>query len=166
MAEIVHEAVRAALDAGADYADARLRRTSREDLALRNGRPSEVSAPDDAGLGLRVLVDGTWGFAAAPGDASALRRSGVHKSPRPKPSPRPSSHSAEPEESLPGRIESMGPGKNVLVPSNFVREDTGTHETLKILDDSTDASHDEGGFDPYNTGGFDRSRNWDKRFGK
>lgn len=102
----------------------------------------------------------------ATGDASALRRSGMHKSPRPKPSPRRRPQSAELEESLPGRIESLGPGKNVLVRSNYVREDTGTHETLKILDDPTDASRDEAGFDPYNTGGFDRSRNWDKRFGK
>ena len=103
---------------------------------------------------------------SAVGDPPVLHRSGMHKSPRPKPSSRPSPERAEADEGLPGRIESLGPGKNVLVRSNDVREDTGTHETLKILDDSSDASSDETGFDPYNTGGFDRSRNWDKRFGK
>ena len=62
-----------------------------------------------------------------------------------------------------GRIEDAGPGKNVLVRSKYVREDTGTHETLKILDDSVFDNDDEAGMDPYNTGQFDRSRNWDKR---
>ena len=62
-----------------------------------------------------------------------------------------------------GRIESTGPGKNVLIRNKFVREDTGTHETLKILDDSMLDTEEAEGFDPYNTGQFDRSRNWDKR---
>ena len=57
-------------------------------------------------------------------------------------------------------------GKNVLIRNKFLREDTGTHETLKILDDSIVDSGEETGIDPYNTGGFDRSKNWDKRFGK
>ena len=59
--------------------------------------------------------------------------------------------------------EDLGPGKNVLIRNRFVREDTGTHETLKILDDSMIETDEETGFDPYNTGNFDRSRNWDKR---
>ncbi len=67
---------------------------------------------------------------------------------------------------LQGRIESMGPGKNVLIRNRFVREDSGTHETLKILDDSMVDSGEETGLDPYNTGSFDRSKNWDHRFRK
>lgn len=63
-----------------------------------------------------------------------------------------------------GHIEDSGPGKNVLIRNKFVREETGTHETLTILDDSLVDSGEEAGIDPYNTGGFDRSRNWDKRF--
>lgn len=59
-----------------------------------------------------------------------------------------------------------GPGKNVLIRNKFVREETATHETLKILDDSLVDSVEEAGLDPYNTGGFDRSKNWDRRFGK
>jgi len=62
------------------------------------------------------------------------------------------------------RIENIGPGKNVLIRNKYVREDTGTHETLKILDDSMLDSGDEDGIDPYNSGEFDRSKNWDKRF--
>lgn len=56
--------------------------------------------------------------------------------------------------------------KNVLIRNKFVREDTGTHETLKILDDSLVDSGEEPGIDPYNTGGFDRSKNWNNRFRK
>ncbi len=69
-------------------------------------------------------------------------------------------------EDMSGEIESLGPGKNVLIRNKYVREDTGTHETLKILDDSLVDSGEETGIDPYNTGGFDRSRNWDTRFRK
>lgn len=63
-----------------------------------------------------------------------------------------------------GKIEDNGPGKNVLVRNKFLREETGTHETLTILDDSIVDSGEETGIDPYNSGRFDRSRNWDKRF--
>ena len=65
------------------------------------------------------------------------------------------------------RIESLGPGKNVLIRNKYVREDTGTHETLKIIDEDTLLdTGEETGIDPYNTGGFDRSKNWDTRFRK
>lgn len=64
------------------------------------------------------------------------------------------------------KIESQGPGKNVLVRGKYHREDTGTHETLKIIDESLGEGDDGGGIDPYNTGQFDRSKNWDKRFRK
>jgi len=70
------------------------------------------------------------------------------------------------DDELSGDVESQGPGKNVLIRNKFVREDTGTHETLKILDDSLVDSGEEPGLDPYNTGEFDRSKNWDRRFGK
>ncbi len=70
------------------------------------------------------------------------------------------------ENPLSGTIEDGGPNKNVLIRNKYVREDTGTHETLKILDDSLVDSGEEPGIDPYNTGGFDRSKNWNNRFRK
>lgn len=70
------------------------------------------------------------------------------------------------EPGLNGRIEEMGPGKNVLIRNKYIREDTGTHETLTILDDASISTDEETGIDPYNTGQFDRSKNWDKRFRK
>ena len=109
-----------------------------------------------------------------PAVAPDLHKSGQHAAQRkPQPTktarkevPRRTPEFVEADEVLSGRIESNGPGKNVLIRNKFVREDTGTHETLKILDDSLVDSGEESGIDPYNTGGFDRSRNWDKRFGK
>ena len=63
-----------------------------------------------------------------------------------------------------GTLDDLGPGKNVFVRKKYVREDSGTHDTLKILDESVIDADDDIGIDPYNTGQFDRSRNWDKRF--
>lgn len=80
--------------------------------------------------------------------------------------PQPAREAPEIEPSLDGRIESQGPGKNVLIRNPYVREDTGTHETLKILDESLVDSGEETGMDPYNTGKFDRSKKWDQRFRK
>lgn len=107
---------------------------------------------------------------------AGVNRTGAYRSPRPGTRPqapvtknkvtRPQRDFADEDEILSGKIESLGPGKNVLIRNKYVREDTGTHETLKILDDSMVDSGEESGIDPYNTGGFDRSRNWDRRFRK
>jgi hypothetical protein len=64
-----------------------------------------------------------------------------------------------------GEITDGGPGKNVLV-RRFVREDTGTHDTLKILDQSVLETDEASGIDPYNTGRFDRAKSWEARFRK
>lgn len=64
-----------------------------------------------------------------------------------------------------GEIADGGPGKNVLI-RKFVREDTGTHDTLKILDQAVLESDEASGIDPYNTGRFDRAKSWETRFRK
>lgn len=63
-------------------------------------------------------------------------------------------------------IEDYGPGKNVLIRNMYVREDAGTHEKLELVDDSLIETGEETGIDPYNTGQFDRSKNWERRFRK
>lgn len=72
----------------------------------------------------------------------------------------------QPSTVRPKKPDDSGPEKSVLIRNKYVREDTGTHETLKILDDSLIDSGEEAGIDPYNTGGFDRSKNWNNRFRK
>ena len=67
------------------------------------------------------------------------------------------------ETEIDGHIESAGPGKNVLVRNKYLREETSTYETLKIVDDSLVDSGEATGFDPYNTGKFDRAANWKSR---
>lgn len=42
--------------------------------------------------------------------------------------------------------------------------DTDKLETLSIVDDSMSGSGEETGFDPYNTGQFDRTKNWERHF--
>ena len=97
-----------------------------------------------------------------------MRRTGAHAAVRPKKvKAKPGAVDAdEIETSSAAHIEDAGPGKNVLIRNKYVREDTGTHETLKILDDSLIDTGEETGIDPYNTGGFDRSKNWNNRFRK
>ena len=95
------------------------------------------------------------------------RRVSAHNAIRPKPAqtanPQPK-RVFDPYLPTDGAIESGGPGKNVLIRNKYVREDTGTHDTLKIMGDSMVESGEEYGVDPYNSGEFDRSKNWDVRF--
>ncbi len=65
-------AVETAMGRGADYADARIVRVARETLSMHNGSVADAEAPDDFGIGLRVLKDGAFGFAAAPSSFSEL----------------------------------------------------------------------------------------------
>ena len=94
-----------------------------------------------------------------------MRTTGSFQKAPPPPSkkkvPRPTPEFVDVDPSVHGRIEDRGPGKNVLIRNKYVREDTGTHETLKIVDDSLLETDEESGADPYNTGRFDRSKSWD-----
>ena len=51
----------------ADYADARHIVTSHERLSTRNGALDELDSGESEGIGVRVRVGGTWGFAAVRG---------------------------------------------------------------------------------------------------
>lgn len=51
---------------GAEYADARYVSTTQEPVSLSSDGAPQASVSKSAGLGLRVLVDGAWGFCAAP----------------------------------------------------------------------------------------------------
>ena len=47
------------------YADVRIVERRTESLAVKNGQTDRAKAAEDAGFGVRVLVDGAWGFAAS-----------------------------------------------------------------------------------------------------
>ena len=75
--ESYREAAEAALAAlrgvpGVDFADVRVSREERRVVSLRNHEVDEMAAVASAGIGVRVLRDGAWGFAARPAtDAAA-----------------------------------------------------------------------------------------------
>jgi TldD protein len=56
------EALTAARLAGASWADARVQRQRRQNLGTREQQVTNVLDTDTIGCGVRVLVDGTWGF--------------------------------------------------------------------------------------------------------
>ena len=99
-----------------------------------------------------------------------LKQTGQHTIPKKAPAkqavPRSQPEYVEFDSKVDGQVDDAGPGKNVLRRNKYIREEAGTHETLSILDESAETDTTEDGIDPYNTGQFDRSRNWDKRFSK
>ena len=50
---------------GAQHADFRAERVRGQRISLSDGKLQSLSDADDSGLAVRVVVDGTWGFAAA-----------------------------------------------------------------------------------------------------
>ena len=62
---VVDAALTAARRAGASYADVRIVRRRNELVATRDDVLVEVRNGESYGVGVRVLVDGAWGFAAA-----------------------------------------------------------------------------------------------------
>ncbi len=63
MRELCQEAVGAALAAGASYADARALTRRAQRVATKNGQIDTLTDLESEGIGVRVLVDGAWGFA-------------------------------------------------------------------------------------------------------
>jgi TldD protein len=69
--DLIKRALGAATKAGASYADVRIVRFRRENIATREDRVERVSSSDDYGVGVRVIAGGAWGFAATPNVAAA-----------------------------------------------------------------------------------------------
>lgn len=61
---LLMEGLNAAKLAGASWADVRVQRQRRQSLSTREQQVTNVLDTDTIGIGVRVLVDGTWGFAA------------------------------------------------------------------------------------------------------
>jgi TldD protein len=62
--EVAEAALARAAALGASYADIRVNRYRRESIATRERQVQNVSRSTSYGFGLRVLVNGAWGFAA------------------------------------------------------------------------------------------------------
>jgi TldD protein len=62
--EVADAALQAARDAGATHADVRVERLRGQDLSLRDARLESLSDDVTLGLAVRVVHEGTWGFAS------------------------------------------------------------------------------------------------------
>jgi len=58
-------ALNAATAAGASYADVRTGRYLRQYVITRENRVKDIISTESTGIGIRVIADGTWGFAAS-----------------------------------------------------------------------------------------------------
>ena len=65
MKDIAEAALNAAQVKGAGYADVRVDERVQQDLVVKNGQLAAVSDDASQGFGVRVLVDGAWGFAGS-----------------------------------------------------------------------------------------------------
>ncbi|AYY13248.1 TldD/PmbA family protein [Actinobacteria bacterium YIM 96077] len=65
MRSLADAALQRARDLGVQHADFRLERIRSQDLALRDGTLQGSHDGEDVGFGVRVLHEGTWGFAAS-----------------------------------------------------------------------------------------------------
>ena len=73
--ELANTALDAARSAGATYADARIGRYRRQNVVTRERQVVSVGDDESYGLGVRVLVDGSWGFASS----STMTRAGAQQ---------------------------------------------------------------------------------------
>ena len=64
MKEIAGWALDTAKAQGATYADVRVADLRQRYLSTKNGRPAQVRESQSMGVGIRVVAQGAWGFAA------------------------------------------------------------------------------------------------------
>ncbi len=65
MKELLETALNEAKKCGADYADVRVVKRTSEPLSVKNGQVTNLSSVEDEGFGVRVWIDGGWGFASS-----------------------------------------------------------------------------------------------------
>ena len=65
MPDLTDRALDTATSRGAEYADVRIVRRRDESIAIKTGRVEGVASGESEGFGVRVLVDGAWGFASS-----------------------------------------------------------------------------------------------------
>src|SRR6185437_12888957 len=70
MRDVCSAAVDAATGAGAEYADARVVTKRNQFVATKNGRVERLADSESEGIGVRVLVNGAWGFDRDPFEVS------------------------------------------------------------------------------------------------
>lgn len=75
MKEYAEWALNTALARGASYAEVRVMDARQRYVSTKNAQPAQVRESESYGLGVRVIADGAWGFAAT----DDLTRTGVDR---------------------------------------------------------------------------------------
>jgi len=75
MQEWANLALDAAVARGATYADARVMDIRHRELSTKNGRVGTVAESESLGIGVRVIAEGSWGFAST----DQLTRRGIER---------------------------------------------------------------------------------------
>src|SRR5437016_4739481 len=71
MKDLALRALDAVTGPGVTYADVRAVESREREIGTKNGRIGHVSSGESQGLGVRVLANGSWGFAATDDLSSA-----------------------------------------------------------------------------------------------
>ncbi len=66
MKSLAQRAVDTAMSQGASYADCRIIVTEVESTTVKNGKVGNLNIGEDIGFGVRVIVNGSWGFGSSP----------------------------------------------------------------------------------------------------
>jgi TldD protein len=64
MRDLAERALEAATRSGVTYADVRVEDAKERHITTKNGKPGNVATYDSMGVGIRVIAEGCWGFAA------------------------------------------------------------------------------------------------------
>ncbi len=75
MKDLAQRALDTAMANGATYAEVRVENVRQRYLSTKNGQPAQVRESESHGLGVRVIAEGAWGFAAT----DELTSAGVDK---------------------------------------------------------------------------------------
>lgn len=78
MRSLAQEALDAAVRRGVSYADVRVVESRERHVATKNGKAARMSSSESLGLGIRVVSEGCWGFAAS----DDLSREGIEAAAR------------------------------------------------------------------------------------
>ena len=102
MRDLTSRALDTATALGATYADVRVVRRIEESITIKSGRVEGVAGGESEGFGVRVLVDGAWGFAASHAPVDRRGRPGRGRG-RPDRQGERDRHPARPSSSTTGR---------------------------------------------------------------
>ena len=65
MRDLTEKALERVRDLGATYGDMRIVRRASESVEVKNGKVEALTSETDEGFGIRVIADGSWGFASS-----------------------------------------------------------------------------------------------------